>query len=91
MNKKLRLTLTIFLTIFLALIVFYPKYKPFLAKKIKGDGIAGAPLRQAQQRLNAMGYVIIPTHLSEIINQSGTLRPDEEVDLTFDIRENRTN
>jgi membrane fusion protein, multidrug efflux system len=84
MNKKLRLTLTIFLTIFLALIVFYPKYKPLLAKKIKGDGIAGAPLRQAQQKLNAMGYVIIPTHLSELINQSGTLRPDEEVDLTFE-------
>lgn len=84
MNKKLRLTLTIFLTIFLALIVFYPKYKPLLAKKIKGNGIAGAPLRQAQQKLNAMGYVIIPTHLSELINQSGTLRPDEEVDLTFE-------
>jgi membrane fusion protein (multidrug efflux system) len=84
MNKKLRLTVTILLIIFLALIVFYPKYKPLLAKKIKGDGIAGAPLRQAQQKLNAMGYVIIPTHLSELINQSGTLRPDEEVDLTFE-------
>jgi membrane fusion protein, multidrug efflux system len=84
MNKKLRLTVTILLIIFLALIVFYPKYKPLLAKKIKGDGIAGAPLKQAQQKLNAMGYVIIPTYLSEIINQSGTLRPDEEVDLTFE-------
>ena len=41
-------------------------------------------MRQAQQKLNAMGYVIIPTHLSELINQSGTLRPDEEVDLTFE-------
>jgi membrane fusion protein, multidrug efflux system len=84
MNKKLRITITILLIIFLALIVFYPKYKPLLAKKIQGDGIAGEPLRQAQQKLNAVGYVIIPTHLSELINQSGTLRPDEEVDLTFE-------
>jgi membrane fusion protein (multidrug efflux system) len=84
MNKKLRLSITILLVIFLALIVFYPKYKPLLAKKIKGEGIAGAPLRESQQKLNAVGYVIIPTHLSELINQSGTLKPDEEVDLTFE-------
>src|SRR5450759_5185950 len=84
MNKKLRTAITFLLIIFLAGIVFYPKYKPFLANKIKGDGIAGAPLRQTQQKLNVVGYVIIPTHLSELINQSGTLRPDEEVDLTFE-------
>src|SRR5665647_395665 len=84
MNKKLRTTITFLLIIFLARIVLYPKYKPFLVNKMKGKGIAGEPLRQAQQKLNAMGYVIIPTHLSELINQSGTLRPDEEVDLTFE-------
>ena len=84
MNKKLRLIITILLITFLAGIVLYPKYKPFLVNKMKGKGIAGEPLRQAQQKLNAMGYVIIPTHLSELINQSGTLRPDEEVDLTFE-------
>ena len=84
MNKKLRITIILLLIIFFAGIVFYPKYKPLLAKKIKGEGIAGAPLRESQQKLNAVGYVIIPTHLSELINQSGTLRPDEEVDLTFE-------
>jgi len=84
MNKKLRTTITILLIVFLAGIVFYPKYKPLLATKIKGEGIAGAPLRQAQQKLNAIGFVITPTRLSELINQSGTLRPDEEVDLTFE-------
>jgi membrane fusion protein (multidrug efflux system) len=84
MNRKLRITIIIILITFLAAIVFYPKYKPLLSKKIKGEGIAGAPLRESQQKLNAVGYVIIPTHLSELINQSGTLRPDEEVDLTFE-------
>ena len=84
MNKKLRLTVTILLIIFLALILFYPKYKSFLASKIKGKGITGEPIRQAQQKLNAVGYIIVPTNMSELINQSGTLRPDEEVDLSFE-------
>ena len=36
-------------------IIFYPKYKPLLAKKIKGKGIGQEPLRQGQQKLNAAG------------------------------------
>jgi membrane fusion protein, multidrug efflux system len=84
MNKKLRITITSLLIIFLTGIVLYPKYKPFLQKKIKGKSFAQDPLRQDQQKLNAVGYIIIPTHLSELINQSGTLKPDEEVDLSFE-------
>jgi membrane fusion protein, multidrug efflux system len=84
MNKRLRITITSLLIIFLAGIVFYPKYKPLLAKKIKGPGISQQPLRQGQQKLNAVGYVIVPTHLSEMIRQPGTLKPDEEVDLSFE-------
>lgn len=84
MNRKLKLTLTTFLIVFLAAIVLYPKYKPFLVKKIKGKGIVQEPVRQGQQKLNAVGYVIIPTHMSELINSTGTLKPDEEVDLSFE-------
>jgi membrane fusion protein, multidrug efflux system len=84
MNKKFRLIITTLLIVSLLGIILYPKFKPLLAKKIKGEGIAGAPLRQTQQKLNAIGYVIIPTHLSEFIVQNGTLRPDEEVDLSFE-------
>lgn len=84
MNKKLRLIVTSLLIILAVGIILYPKYKPLLAKKIKGEGIEGAPLRQAQQKLNAIGYVINPTHLSELINSTGTLKPDEEVDLAFE-------
>lgn len=84
MNKKLRTTITILLIIFFAGIVFYPKYKPLLAKKIRGKGIAQEPIRQGQQKLNASGFVVVPTHLSELINSIGTLRPDEEVDLAFE-------
>jgi membrane fusion protein (multidrug efflux system) len=84
MNKKLRLVITSLLIILLIGIVFYPKYKPILTKKIKGEGIAGAPLRQVQQKLNAVGFVVVPRHLSDIIKQSGTLKPDEEVELSFE-------
>jgi membrane fusion protein (multidrug efflux system) len=84
MNKKLRLIITILIIIFLSAIVFYPKYKPFLSKKIKGKGITQEPIRQGQQKLNAIGFLINPTHLSELINSTGTLRPDEEVDLSFE-------
>lgn len=84
MNKKLRTTITIIIIVFLAGIIFYPKYKPLLTKNIKGAGITGQPLRQAQQKLNAAGFVVKPTHLSEIIRQFGTLKPDEEVDLSFE-------
>jgi membrane fusion protein (multidrug efflux system) len=84
MNKKLRLVVTSLLIILVIGIVLYPKYKPLLAKKIKGNGIAGSPLRQTQQKLNAIGFVINPTHMSELINSTGTLKPDEEVDLAFE-------
>jgi membrane fusion protein (multidrug efflux system) len=62
----------------------YPKYKPFIASKLKKTNDKGAPIRQPQQRLNASGYVIVPTQLSELRNTTGTLRPDEEVDLSFE-------
>lgn len=83
MNKKLRVTITILIIVFLAGVIFYPKYKPFLVKKISKN-ISQDPLRQSQQKLNAVGYLIVPTQMSELINSSGTLKPDEEVDLAFE-------
>jgi membrane fusion protein, multidrug efflux system len=84
MNKKLRLTITLLIIVFLLGLIFYPKYKPLLAKKLKGENGTQAPIRQQQQKLNAAGYLIIPTNLSETINANGTLKPDEEVDLSFE-------
>lgn len=82
MNKKLRLTITIIVVIFLAGVIFYPKYKPLLVKKVQGG--AQVPIRQQQQKLNAAGYTISATDMSELIKQNGTLKPDEEVDLSFE-------
>jgi membrane fusion protein (multidrug efflux system) len=84
MNKKLRITVTILLILFICGVVFYPKYKPLLVSKLKKQSISQAPIRQGQQKLNALGYLVLPTQMSELINSTGTLRPDEEVDLSFE-------
>ncbi len=85
MNKKLRTTVTIIIAVFLAGIVFYPKYKGLLSSKMKGGKSSQAFISQGrQQELNAIGYVIVPTFMSEYINSIGTLRPDEEVDMAFE-------
>ena len=83
MKKGLRLTITILIILFITGIILYPKIKPFIVYKVRKDD-KGAPIRQAQQKLNASGYIIVPTQLSELINTTGTLRPDEEVDLSFE-------
>jgi membrane fusion protein, multidrug efflux system len=84
MDKKFRTTITIILLVFLAGIILYPKIKPLITKAFRGKGIAADPLRQGQLKLNAVGYVIVPTHLSVLVNSNGTLKPDEEVDLSFE-------
>jgi membrane fusion protein, multidrug efflux system len=84
MNKKLRLTIIVILIVFLAGLILYPKIKPFLVAKFGPKNIQTPLLRQAQQKLNATGYLISPQHLSEFIKSTGTLRPDEEVDLSFE-------
>ncbi len=84
MKKGLRIPITILIILFFAGIILYPKFKPFIASKIKKKDEKGAPMRQPQQKLSASGYIIAPTQMSELINTTGTLRPDEEVDLSFE-------
>jgi membrane fusion protein, multidrug efflux system len=84
MKNKARLIITILILILLAGFIFYPKYKPFLVKSVSGKSSGQGPIRQGQQRLNVVGYLIVPTKMSELINSNGTLRPDEEVDLSFE-------
>ena len=63
---------------------FIQNINHFLPSKIKKQSNSQAPIRQGQQKLNAAGYLIVPTNMSELINSTGTLRPDEEVDLSFE-------
>jgi membrane fusion protein (multidrug efflux system) len=39
---------------------------------------------QGPQQLNVAGYLISPENLSEYVKTTGTLKPDEEVDLSFE-------
>ena len=39
---------------------------------------------QDRQLLNVNGFLIQPAEMSELINSTGTLRPDEEVELSFE-------
>lgn len=84
MNRKLKVVTTILLVLFISGIIFYPKYKPLLARQLKGDGKAQPMMRQQQQKLNVVGFRIVPTSMSELVNSNGTLRPDEEVDMSFE-------
>lgn len=85
MKKPIRSLLTV-LTIVLVLgLILYPKLKPVFQKPDGGPGGGGPPMGGFQSRsLNANALVISPTSLREIINSTGTLLADEEVDLSFE-------
>jgi len=90
MNKRTKGILTFLIIIVIAGIIFYPKLKPLIAssnKELKdpqnGPG-QGQNQGQVRQALNVTGFLIEPTLLTDMINIPGTLRSDEEVDLTFE-------
>lgn len=86
-RKILRISTSILLIIFILGIVFYPKLKP-LIKSTDGAGdsmpVRARGMHGGNQPLMASGYVIIPTNMSELIYSTGSLIPDEEVDLAFE-------
>ncbi|MFN8209382.1 MAG: efflux RND transporter periplasmic adaptor subunit [Bacteroidales bacterium] len=84
MNRSVRITITVLIIVLVVGTIAFPKLKPLLTSKLKKDMVPGAPMRQGQQKLNAAGYVILPTKMSELVNSTGTLRPDEETDLSFE-------
>jgi membrane fusion protein (multidrug efflux system) len=84
MNKHFRLSITILIILLIAGFILYPKFKPFIVSKFGPKNIKTPLLRQGQQKLNVTGYIIVPTKMSEQIVSTGTLRPDEEVDLSFE-------
>jgi membrane fusion protein (multidrug efflux system) len=84
MNKKLKLILTILIILVIAGIIAYPKVKPLLTPKPKGTGKGNSMMMPGRQVLNVSGYVIKPEQLSEFVKSTGTLRPDEEVDMSFE-------
>ncbi|HJZ38908.1 MAG TPA: efflux RND transporter periplasmic adaptor subunit [Bacteroidales bacterium] len=86
MNNKIRVAFTILSFLFLAGIIFYPKIKPLFASNVQGGNPAGGQMMGpgGQQILNVSGFLIAPVQMNEMINSSGSILPDEEVELSFE-------
>ncbi|MBN2813012.1 MAG: efflux RND transporter periplasmic adaptor subunit [Bacteroidales bacterium] len=85
MKNRLKIILTILVIALLALIIFLPKIKPLLGKGAKDGAPTGMAMRGGgQQILPVSGYLISPVQMNEMKNSSGTILPDEEVDLSFE-------
>ncbi len=85
MKKRNRILITVSLILVMAVIIFYPKVLPLLKSGNGGQDRAMAMTRPGgPQALNVNGFLIVPTQLNELIYSSGTLLPDEEVDLSFE-------
>lgn len=84
-NNIFKISTTIVLIVVLAGIIFYPKLKPLFAS----EGKSGTTMRARgfggeKQALFASGYVLRPINMNELIYSTGSLLPDEEVDLAFE-------
>ena len=89
MKKRNRLIITILLIVVAAVIILYPKIKPLLGSKSNGPGSGqiagrGPGSMQARQVLNVSGFLIQPQQLSDLYISTGTLKPDETVELAFE-------
>ncbi len=84
-NKIFKISITIVLILVLLGIVLYPKLKPMFQTEKESVATSGSRFsRSGGQILMASGYVIVPTEMSELIYSTGSLLPDEEVDLAFE-------
>lgn len=88
MKNQQKLIITILLIVVIAGIIFYPKIKPIFAAESRRSGNAGAGPGsaggQGRQLLNVSGFLIQPSNMSDLYNSTGTLKPDEQVELSFE-------
>ncbi|HLN19614.1 MAG TPA: efflux RND transporter periplasmic adaptor subunit [Bacteroidales bacterium] len=84
--RKRRKYFIIPLLIILIGIILYPRLRPLMAgAEPHSAGRQGMGQGQGQrQALNATGLIIQPSTLVDPVNSTGTLKPDEEVDLSFE-------
>jgi len=86
-KKFFRISITIILILVLLGIIFYPKIKPLFTSDSgpeTGQPMRGQGMRGGGQTLLASGYIIVPTQMNELIYSTGSLIPDEEVELSFE-------
>ena len=86
-KKSIRTPITIILIVVILGIILYPKIKPLFKSESgsKTGSASGAQgMRGGGQPLLASGYLIVPTQMNELIYSTGSLIPDEEVELSFE-------
>jgi membrane fusion protein (multidrug efflux system) len=88
MNKVVKITLFIFIVLFIFGMAIYPTLSKRLKKEKETVEISNAPAPTFSggrgTPLNVAVKVIEPENLIDIIRTTGSLIPDEEVDLTFE-------
>ena len=84
MKNRFKVITIVLVIIVLAGIIAYPKLKPLLTSKSNNPDSKGKLISPGRQILNVSGYLIKPEKFSDPLNSTGTLRPDEEVDLAFE-------
>ena len=88
MKKRFKIIITSLLIIVVAVMILYPKIKPVIVSRTSAPGNPGPDVgpraMQGRNMLNVSGFLIEPTLMNELINSIGTVRPDEEVDLSFE-------
>lgn len=89
MNKKkiIRRSVTAISILLLLGIILYPKLKPLLKSESgsnPGTTVSAQRMRGNGQPLMASGYIVEPTQMNELTISTGSLIPDEEVDLAFE-------
>lgn len=84
-NKKLfRIFLSVITLIVIIGIVLYPKLKHTFLPGSGTEATAGMKMQGGGQPLFASGYVVVPVQMNELIYSTGSLIPDEEVELAFE-------
>jgi len=86
-KKFIRTSIIVILIVMLLGIIFYPKLKPILKSDSgseTGPSAGAQSMRGGGQPLFASGYVIVPSQMNELIYSTGSLIPDEEVELSFE-------
>ncbi len=86
-KKITKISVIVILILVLSGIIFYPKVKTLLRSgqgKEAGMSSRTSGMRGEGQILYASGYVVQPTQMNELIYSTGSLIPDEEVELAFE-------
>lgn len=86
-KKIIRSSVTIVIIIVILGIILYPKIKPLFTAEpgsITRQAAGANGMRGSGEVLLASGYVIVPEKMDELIYSTGSLIPDEEVELSFE-------